>query len=202
LKRNFSFSELGTPAFDYSPVAPFEFSILQENRTEWDSELRLVINSTFDFPPVNEVSFRNKDFLDRIGLIPRPTDLYNLVPWTWLVDWFTGLGNYVELIDQINRDQNVINWGMITCDTTGRLISEYQSKTRRTQHRSVNFVGLPDSFLDIENRHTSTFNFELQILRDVATILDVKLTSKPSSLTAYQQSILGSLLAQRLFPRH
>ncbi|DAD52035.1 TPA_asm: maturation protein [ssRNA phage Esthiorhiza.3_12] len=200
LKRNFSFSELDTPGFDYNPINPIEFSVKWENRSTWDSELRLVINSTFDFPPINEVSFRNRDFLDRIGLIPRPTDLYNLVPWTWLVDWFTGLGNYVELIDQINRDQQIINWGMITCHTTGKLIAEYQSKTRRTQQRSINFVGLPDTFLDVENRHTSVLDFELQLRKDVASILDVKRTSVPSSLTAYQQSILGALLAQR-FPK-
>ena len=201
LKRNFSFSELDTPGFDYNPINPIEFSVKWENRSTWDTELRLVVNSTFDFPPVNMVKFGSKDFFDRIGLIPRPTDLYNLVPWTWLVDWFTGLGNYVELIDQINRDTSLINWGMMTSHTTGKLIAEYQSKTRRTQHQSVNYVGLPDTFLDIENRHTSVLEFEQQIRRDVATIMDVKRTMVPSSLNGYQLSILGALLAQRV-PRH
>jgi hypothetical protein len=49
----------------------------------------------------------------------------------------------------------------------------------------------------VENNHTSTFDFKCKTRSDVSTILDVKLTSVPSSLTVYQKSILGALISQR-----
>nr|UJQ85618.1 MAG: hypothetical protein 1 [Leviviridae sp.] len=30
------------------------------------------------------------------GLQPSPSVVYNAIPWTWLVDWFTGLGDVIE----------------------------------------------------------------------------------------------------------
>lgn len=160
--------------------------------------MRLVVNATFDFPPINSPSFRFNDYLDRLGVRPRVTDVYNLVPWTWLVDWFTGLGNYVELIDNINHDPSLINWGMITCHTEGKLITDWRSKSDISHSFSVFNQGSQNVTEVRDNPHTSVLNYECQTRSDVAGILDVKLTSVPSSLTAYQKSILGALLAQRV----
>lgn len=33
------------------------------------------------------------------GLRPSPSVVYNAVPWSWLVDWFTNLGHVIENVE-------------------------------------------------------------------------------------------------------
>lgn len=200
-KRSFVSGESGVSGFDYDQ---FNLEFQDPNkgdgissRIERTSEVRLVINATFDFPTVEPVSFRGYNFYDRIGLIPRPTDIYNLVPWTWLVDWFSGLGNYVELIDNTLRDPSLINWGMISCVSTGRLVTEFQSRSQSNHQSYYNGSLVSNNDSVTVNRHTSTYEFTCETRRDLATFLDVSRTSVPTSLSSYQTSILGALLAQR-----
>lgn len=187
----------GVSGFDYQQTS-YDYWLTVASRIERTSEVRLVVNRTFDFPPVNSVEFKRHVFAERIGIQPRITDVYNLTPWTWLLDWFTGLGNYIDLIETINsKNSGIINWGMITCKSTGRLVSEFRSQSTWSHHQRIDNTGgsIVESYP--QNYHTSTFDFECQTRSDVATILDVKLTSVPSTLTAYQMSILGALIAQR-----
>lgn len=195
-KRKISSAESNVSGFNFEPL-PGEYEIFSQARIERESELRLVINATFDFPPINVPSFRDKHFLDRVGAIPRVTDIYNLVPWTWLVDWFTGLGNYVEVIDNINSDPSLINWGMITCHTNGKLIQEWQSKSDLISRTAMNFVNVAYDQGVTKHDYTAQLVFECQTRKDMAQILDVKTTSDPGKLSLYQKSILGALLAQR-----
>jgi len=196
-KRNFntSLSE-GVSGFDYD-TSPYEYSSNITHKLERETELRLVINATFDFPPPDGISFKSHRFWEEIGAVPRPTDIYNLIPWSWLVDWFTGLGNYVEVIDNINRDPTLINWGMITGLTKGRLITNYQSKSDAVDYTIEDFVGTSSTTSVVLNNHTSVLNYECRIRKDMATALAVN-TTAARNLSAYQQSILGALLAQRL----
>lgn len=194
--RTFESAESDVSGFEYD-ISGLEYGYpFAKSRLERSSTLRLVMNATFDFPGANVPNFKRDDFLSRMGIVPRVTDLYNLVPWTWLVDWFTGLGQYVELIDNINHDNSLVNWGMITCVSKGRLITDFHSKSNMVTSVYTN----PGSIVTTEvhdNYHQSVMDFTCQTRSDVAGVLDVKRTSVPSSLTAYQKSILGALLAQR-----
>lgn len=195
-KRTFSSTEKDPVGFDYERLSG-EYDLFRADHIERESEVRLVINATFDFPPLNAPSFRRGHFFDRVGAIPRVTDIYNLVPWTWLVDWFTGLGNYVEVIDNINSDPSLINWGMITAHTSGKLITEWQSKSDLVSSTRFNNVYVAIDRGTVNHSHTSQLVYECQIRKDMAQILDVKRTSVPGSLSLYQKSILGALLASR-----
>jgi hypothetical protein len=196
VKKTILSAQTGTvPDFDYSNLS-YEYGRTYKSRVQRETELRLVVNATFDFPPPNGVSFRSHHFLDRIGLVPRPTDIYNLIPWTWLIDWFTGFGNYVELIDNTARDTTLVNWGMITAKTTGILTTDLKSFVDDRFTVTEDFVGATTTISTRSMVHSSTLNYECQIRKDVATVLDVKTTCEPN-LTAYQKSILGALLAQR-----
>jgi len=194
--RKSEFLETDVSGFDYE-ITGLEYNNTIKSSLKGSVETRIVVNTKFDFPKANIPSFRNEDFLFRIGAIPSVTDVYNLVPWTWLVDWFTGFGNYLELIEAINNDSSLINWGMITTKITGELTTTLQSHTD-TYQRYNGFPTVPPStHTERTYIHSSTLNYECQTRNDVATILDVKLTSVPSSLTNFQKSILGALLAQR-----
>jgi hypothetical protein len=195
--KSFDSATVGNvPGFSYTGGGALEYGNSESSRVQRTTTLQLVINATFDFPEVNAVSFRSHSYLDRIGLVPRPTDIYNLIPWTWLVDWFTGLGNYVEIIDNMARDDTLVNWGFITAKTSGVLTTEFKSKTDNRSYVIEDFVGTSTSISTTENRHSSALHFECQTRKDVATVLDVKTTCEPN-LSAYQKSILGAILAQR-----
>jgi hypothetical protein len=200
-KRSFVSGESDVSGFDYE-VLPNEFLDGANHdgvktSISRSSELRLVINATFDFPPISTPEFAKRIWLNRLGIVPRVTDVYNLVPWTWLVDYFTGLGNYVECIDNINHDPSLINWGLLTCVTKGKLTSNYKSSTFYSSRSYANNTEVyRDDHIDRHN-HTSVLEYECHTRRDMANILDVKCTSEPTSLSDYQKSIIGAILAQR-----
>ncbi len=196
IKRNFtSQDDSSVPSFSYDS-SPYEYGITTSSRIVRETELRLVINATFDFPPTNRVSFRSGAYLDRIGAVPRPTDIYNLIPWSWLLDWFTGLGNYIEVIDNNMRDESLINWGMITGYTAGKLVTTFSSKTDMAVTTTTDFVGSSTITSVKPNYHESQLVYECRIRKDAATMLAVNTTGAPN-LTAYQNSILGALLLSR-----
>lgn len=158
-----------------------------------------MINGTFDFPTVNVPHFRERFYLDQVGLIPRFTDVYNIIPWTWLVDWFTGFGNYLELIEETNHDPLLINWGLITAVTRGSLTTEFSYRNATQNDIYVNTVRVsPTAATDATKYHTSVLDFECTTRMNVARVLDVERTTEPESLSGYRQSILAALLASRV----
>lgn len=176
-----------------------EWTCVHAHRVSRETEIRLAINGTFDFPTINVPHLRERFYFDQVGLIPRFIDVYNIIPWTWLVDWFTGLGNYLELIEEINHDPLLINWGFITAHTRGKLTTEF-SYINATQN-DIYVNGLRVSPVPATNRtlnHTSILDFECQTRMNVARVYDVERTTEPNSLTGYRQSILGAILAQRI----
>jgi hypothetical protein len=186
----------GTPVFNYDNPTGELYSVTWNNEHRRKHELRCVVNATFDFPKVNVPSFQKQLFLHKIGVNPMPTDLYNLVPWTWLVDWFTGLGNYVEAIDTINSDPSLINWGMLTGITKGEIRTTRNAKIDDITSQWVDGTW-NDSKITRTLSHQSTLEYTLQIRRNVTSSYDVKTILEPSSLSLYQQSILAAILASR-----
>jgi hypothetical protein len=162
-------------------------------RHEKHHEFRLVINATFDFPHIGVPLLKEKLFLEKLGTSPSATDLYNLVPWTWLLDWFSGLGNYIELIDTINRAEDLYNWGLLTGITYGSVKTVRRSYTDDTHATSG-----PGWSANIVKRnnfvHTSILDYKLQARKDVVSAYGVKSTLATSTLSAYQASIIGAII--------
>lgn len=197
-KRSVPSRLTGVSGFTYDSISNFEFRPETQSYLERESEIRLVVNAVFDFPPVNEPLLNRHRFYDRIGLNPRFIDVYNLTPWTWLFDWFTGCGQYLELIESVNRDNKLINWGMITVKTNGKLTTEYRSDTPSTTTIFRDNSLISQTIIDSTNRHVSTLEYECQTRQDVGSVYDVNQTSVPGSLSEYQYSILGGILSQRI----
>lgn len=167
-----------------------------------EHEYRMVINSTFTFPPVDLPRFRENMFSQKLGAYARATDIYNLVPWTWLVDWFTGLGNYIEIIDEVNRDESLINWGFISLVTKGSIVTEFTSTTTCFQGGRVYPPSPQPQYtyggnVSVNNPHTSNGDFTIHLRKSLANVMDVNLTSDVGTLNPYQKSILGALVSQR-----
>jgi hypothetical protein len=159
----------------------------------------LVVNGVFDFPPINNVQLRQRFFADQVGLIPRFIDVYNIIPWTWLIDWFTGLGNYLELIEETNHDPVLVNWGMITTHTSGKLITNLSYINATQEDFYLNNIRVsPTAATNRTLNHTSVLSYECRTRRNVARVPGMEVTSIPDTLTGYRASIIGALLAQRI----
>lgn len=61
---------------------------------------------------------RELDRLDRLyGLQPGVDTLYQLTPWSWLVDYFSNLGDVIENINAFSADGLVMPYGYVMAET-------------------------------------------------------------------------------------
>ncbi len=201
VKRDIVLPNLVVPSgFNYSfgSVAE-ETNPTTRHRVERSAQLRLVVNSNFEFPPADLPEFGNRKFLELMGVRPTLMDLYNLTPWTWLFDWFTGFGDYLQIVMKINSDPNLVNWGLITCKVTGELITDMQSEINQTRSMKVNTAAAVVQLSKTRMTHQSRYPYEYLIRKSVSSAQpSIKTFADPSTLSGYQQSVLGALIAQRL----
>lgn len=199
-KRRFASSGTNPPNFAYNSHTG-EGSIVTSSTLHREAELRVVVNTTMDFPPLETPETRQQKYDELLGAELSPTDLYNLIPWTWLVDWFTGVGQYVDIIDSINQNPSLINWGFVTASSVATLSTTRTSKVRSTRtiwHRPAAQVQVET---DNVFTHTSQLVMRTQIRKDLATTFGVDTYFDASQLSAYQNSILGSIFLMKTKPR-
>jgi hypothetical protein len=191
-------TQTATPTFRYDPSnIGNESSVVEQTTVTRDHEFRLLVNATFDFPTTGIPELRRDLFLQKLGVKPTPTDLYNLIPWSWLLDWFTGLGNYIECIDVINTDQSLFNFGFLTGITTGKITTYHSGKSVSTWSRHT--TGIPADIQTTTNSltHQSVLDYKVIVRKNITTAYNVKTILEPSTLSTYQNSILGAILLAR-----
>jgi hypothetical protein len=163
--------------------------------------MRVVVNSRFDFPPLAVPDFDKKLFLRKLGVYPTISDLYELIPWSWLYDWFTGTGNYLELCETVNSDPSLFNYGYISVKIQGKVNSSatYKWNDEHATRYMTNFVG--DWKTSVSPRtlqHDSYLYYDVYTRKSVSSISAGANTSDVDSLSPFQKSILGALIWSRL----
>lgn len=162
-----------------------------------DAEVRMAVNATFEFPPIETPLFNAELYARLTGIEPSIKALYDLTPWTWLTDWFTGFGNYLNVIEQINTDPSLINYGYITYASKCSVLSQYSYKTGsyedRWYHPSPSVHA--DKVYDFYQYGKIDYTYQKRI--DLSE-LGVRTTGKRESLTPFQTLIISALLAQRI----
>lgn len=160
--------------------------------------LRSAINCLVKFPPLEGVSVK-QDLTDRVwGMRFQPQDLYNLIPWTWLTDWFTGLGDYIERFCVINEDPSIINYGFLTYVSKGELRTANISRASSTS--SVKACSSCPTVTDttyLYDTHCSVLRYKYYLRRDYTNLREMKLSWDPGTLSDFQASILTALFFQR-----
>jgi len=163
-------------------------------------ELRGVINAGLRFPAIALPELQRKLMRQAWGLYPDPEDVYNLVPWTWLADWFTGLGDYVEAFDIINRDPSIINWGFITGISSGYVDTVHTSKATRVQKVSIT-PPVPATVITeniVENRvRTGRLEWKLQVRKTFGSAYGLRPANDLQLFSGDQLVILGAILTSR-----
>jgi hypothetical protein len=196
LKQKYLLDTVTTPSMSFA-VHDMETNVVIGTQRVRQVELRMMVNATFDFPTLAVPELRQDLWNRKLGLRPTPTDIYNLIPWSWMVDWFTGLGNYIEAIDVINTDRSTFNYGFLTGILTSKLTTTRTSETISTS--SFGVFPAASTVINTVNRfsHSSELESTLKIRKDISSAYGAKALLVGNSLSPYQNSILGSILITR-----
>jgi len=160
-------------------------------------DIRCVVNQTVQFPELIAPKFSDKNYRDLMGLQLRGIDVYNLIPFTWLFDWYTGLGSYINMIEAVNDDRFLVNFGFMT--VTLQPLYEHAG-TFKVQDLKVTYRG-DDVEVQESNIRTIPFfskNSFTHVKRWSIADLDGSKTvdNKNGNLSVTQVSILGALFAK------
>jgi len=113
-----------------------------------------------------------------MGVVPTAIDLWNLVPWSWFVDWFTNLNHVITNLSYLEKNGLYLKYGYI--------MGTFEDVTTVTQTRSIGGV-----------THTTTGTAHyVRKYRVGASPFGFGLTWK--DFDPFQLSILGALGISRL----
>lgn len=73
------------------------------------------------------------------GLRINPTLVYKVYPWTWAVDYFTGLGKYIERLDDFVQD-GIVSRGLYVCSTQEKISVKTSILNFYSGQIALNFV--------------------------------------------------------------
>lgn len=110
---------------------------------------------------------RGREAQKLFGLDITPDVLWNLQPWSWLVDWHLDTGSFIANVSAVSSDGLVVRWGYLMCretvehtvtircnarptgDSVGTVTNVWRTITKRRVHATPYGFGLnPSSFTE------------------------------------------------------
>jgi hypothetical protein len=175
------------------PTAPLSQSGTRKIR------LRCVVNSGVQLPPLDVPNLRESLLPEKMGLVLRPSDIWNLIPWTWLVDWFAGYSQYIRLSEEIQRDEQIVNYALLTYHSileTTATRGGFDQMADTVVYSSHPWNGTSD-LKTWKLQSSGVFTAAYQLRVSAASLANVKTTSG-NGLNQSQMSILQALLTKYL----
>ena len=132
----------------------------------------------FDMSLFDDSAFSDWANIQRLitfyGLRVNPSLVYKLTPWTWLADWFTGFGSYLERLNDFVED-GIVSRGLYVMET----LRKVQTKTS-----TLNFYSGP-----------VTVNFQRNLLLKQRKLADSPygFNAPWKDLSPRQWAILGAI---------
>lgn len=195
-KRSFPLVSAAPPSFGYYLIGSDILDSMKISTTG-SCELRCVINATWDFPPLDLPALRSKLFWEKLGADVTPSVIYDLIPWTWLYDWFTGLGDYIHCMELITSDKSLINYGFLT------YIENMQVTVSIAAHREQQLTTTISVPYHTETATTkvpfnigAVYRHKYQLRQSLSSQHGVK-TPSSIELSSSQKTILWALLSTR-----
>jgi len=115
----------------------------------------------------------------------KPSTVWNSIPWTWLIDWFSTIGTYIQLVENSRlyewKSLNVM--GKITIDSRDRVLG-LSDALRNKYYVGPNATGNGRRLIESKYRYVTSVV--------PLSVFDLRL------VTNHQTRILGSLLTSRL----
>lgn len=162
-------------------------------------ELRCVVNQTIQFPRLAVPSITDKDYRRLVGAAPNAEDIYNVIPFSWLVDYFVGIGDYIGVMSAIYSDTQVLNYGFMTIVIVEEL--EHKATLKVSSHESHIVTGMgtvsdKETVKDIPYLRKYKRKYQQRV--SIGELDGVKSVGFfQTNLSDFQLSILGALFSQR-----
>jgi hypothetical protein len=162
-------------------------------------DIRLTLNVNVRLPKVDIPSFERASLtIRKFGGDLNPVDVYNLIPWTWLGDWFSGLGDYLKILEAVSYDPQLANYALISFKGKGKCrytrMSEHVSHDHTTYTPPLNNTKSTDRKTTYSR--TGEFSFKYETRKDASQLTDdIKLTSG-KGLSSYQTGVLSALIGK------
>jgi hypothetical protein len=194
-RSGFSWIETGTSPvnFEFSNIAA-EAITRGANTMTRKCELRCVVNATFDFPQVDVPAFRALYFR-KLGLDVSPLDLINLIPWSWLIDWFLGYSSYLQMMDALWNDKSLINFGFITYREMSEVNVAVNLQRSYTTGDWVDGSWINSTTKKLDLHPSAFYRTKYQLRLALSSVAGI-VTPDSASLSSYQKSILSALFAK------
>lgn len=81
-----------------------------------------------------------REMVHLLGLKPTPMMVYNLLPWSWLLDWATNVGDSFANFQSIFIDGVVSKYAYVMSHKTQRVTFEYYSNYKGTPLSTINYA--------------------------------------------------------------
>lgn len=162
--------------------------------------LKLVVNSGINLPRLDTPKLRTLLISEKLGAVPTPKDLYDIVPWTWMIDWFVGLGDYVNMVGMINSDRQLINYGFMTYKSLTSVTSLLKMNVdqRADGSSSPPNTNWTTGWTESKLQQTCRLVNDYEIRRSISNLGSTKTYSGSGPLSSDQKTILGALFSKFL----
>lgn len=163
--------------------------------TKREAKLRCVVNNGVCLPRMIEPKLRKQMFYEKMGWPPRPSDLWNLIPWTWLLEWFLSANDYLKLLEEIHLDRSLINWGLLTYESKLEAKASVGSMTDTSSSITIRPSPNVLEVTHLTYVHEAVFKADYQIRKDIGSLANAT-TITGKNLRPDQYSILSALISQ------
>jgi hypothetical protein len=158
--------------------------------------LRCSVNSGLNLPKVDLPSLRKNLFNEKMGATPTPGDLYDLIPWSWLVDWFFGASDYIHIMDAVNGQRNLFNYGLMTYRSDLSVDARWNNYWFNFRKSLIVPPGGQSGVnTRIDLRRSARFSAKYQLRKDIAAFAGMSDYSG-KGVSSYQASVLAALFSQ------
>lgn len=173
-------------------------SLRKSSRVVDEFNMHCTLQAKFDFPPSMEILFREDLFSRKLGILPTPSDLYKLVPWSWLFDWYSGLGNYLQLIEEVAKDESLVNFAFVSCKMNTKVDVAVNAVVLSSESwTSNNGSTVSHEFTRNPVTYNAVCHCKTYVRQDASSAAPLRFASTGVNLTSFQQSIIGALLMQK-----
>lgn len=173
-------------SFLYAPgqnvSQPFPILKSYQRRIWFSGKFRFFIPELVGDPRIKPVP--NSLVRDLLGLSPDPVIIYKLIPWTWLLDWFTSVGAALSNVYQRAVNHVVAEYAYIMCRET----LTYAAPGQVEMYLGTYSGGWKNGTRKMSGVSRTIYEFRT---REVANPYGFGITY--ASLSAYQWSILVAL---------
>lgn len=134
-------------------------------------------------PGPRDINWTNRMKAAIFGLNPSPSVVYNAIPWTWLIDWFTTAGDCIANMDAGVADRLAADYFYVMREIKSQRVTQATCWYRDASGTEVSATGTSHAISGSKMRgEGDPFGWH----------------SNPSNLNAMQLSILGALGVSKL----